>query len=102
MGLTSLNMNGIGIRKFGFHALETFAFVMPVIPSSLTVRVSILSFYFVLNYFKAHIWYVRIKNQVIYWDFNDKKRDSISSTLSVDSADTMENGLSGLEVEEGL
>lgn len=100
-----MNGTGIRIRKIGFHVLETFAFVMPAIPSSLTVRFSILSFYFVLHYFKAQLWYARIKNQVIYWDFNDKKRDSISSSLSASSlvsSDSMEKGLQGLDLDEEM
>jgi hypothetical protein len=96
LGNLKLNINGIGIRKIGFHALEMFAFVMPAIPNLLPVRFGILSFYFVLHYFKAQLWYARIKNQVIYWDFKDKKMDSISSSLSVDS---MEKGF-GLDLDE--
>jgi hypothetical protein len=48
---------------------------MPAIPSSLTVRFGILSFYFALHYFKAQNAYAKIKNQIIYMDFTDKKED---------------------------
>lgn len=63
------------MRKLFFHVLESTAFVMPAIPSSLTVRFGILSFYFALHYFKAQNAYAKIKNQIIYMDFTDKKED---------------------------
>ena len=63
------------MRKIFFDVLESAAFIMPALPESLTVRFGILSFYFVLHYFKAQYAYARIKNQIIYFESCDNSAE---------------------------
>jgi hypothetical protein len=49
------------IPKIVFTTLELGVFILPAIPSSIYVRFSILSTYFVLYYFDAQIYYQKIK-----------------------------------------
>jgi hypothetical protein len=49
------------IPKIIFTTVEFGVFVLPAIPSSIYVRFSILSAYFMLYYFDAQIYYQKIK-----------------------------------------
>lgn len=51
--------------KISFILLESFAFILPAIPESLWIRLTILFIYFIAHYFKIQGIYVKFKNQYI-------------------------------------
>ena len=56
------------VVKTFFHVLEGAAFILPAIPDSIWVRLSILSGYFVLHYFRVQVEYAKIKRDLIHWE----------------------------------
>lgn len=46
-----------------FRIFELFLFIIPIIPSSRDIRLSIMLFYFVSHVFGAQHFYVKFKNQ---------------------------------------
>lgn len=59
--LVHLNKNWYSIA---FNALEFFAFILPALPESLYVRLTILFVYFGLHYFKVQLMYLKFKNSL--------------------------------------
>ena len=51
------------LTKYGFHVVEFLAFVLPAVPSQLSVRAGILTFYFILHLFRLHIVYSHYKKK---------------------------------------
>ena len=53
------------IVKQSFFTLEFVMVVLPVVPSQLWFRLTIMMFYFFLHYIKAQIWYANLKMKTI-------------------------------------
>jgi hypothetical protein len=49
--------------KLAFQIVEFAAFILPALPESLYVRLSILFIYFVLYYFNVHLIYAKFKKR---------------------------------------
>lgn len=48
-----------------FKIIEFFAFILPALPNSLIIRLSILLTYFIAHYFKLQQSYTKLKNLYI-------------------------------------
>lgn len=48
-----------------FTTIEFASFIIPALPSSLTVRLCILFIYFTAHYYKLQFEYLKIKNKYI-------------------------------------
>lgn len=48
-----------------FTAIEFISFLLPALPNSLNVRLSILLIYFIAHYYKLQIEYLKIKTKYI-------------------------------------
>ena len=57
--------SNIRYNKIGFHLFELFLFVLPAIPDSLSVRLGILSIYFIGHYFKVQVAYLTYKKKCL-------------------------------------
>jgi len=55
-----------------FIILESFAFILPALPSCLYTRLLILSTYFTLHICKVQYYYLRVKNYYINLEENDE------------------------------
>jgi hypothetical protein len=55
----------IKYKKIGFHTIEFLAFILPAIPDSLSVRIGILSIYFIAHYYKAQVAYSNYKKKCL-------------------------------------
>jgi hypothetical protein len=73
--------------KLAFQLLEFAAFILPALPESLYVRLTILFIYFVLHYFKAQLIYAKFKNRYC------NPRDEIIpvETVTVDSFSSLDS-----------
>jgi len=52
-------------RKIGFSTLELVGFILPALPNSLSIRLLILSIYFIAHYFKLQVVYSTMKKKYI-------------------------------------
>ena len=65
--------------KIGFQFLEIFAFILPALPSSIWIRLSILTIYLILHMLKVQTIYSKYKASIIQ---NTPKVDSYNLELA--------------------
>jgi len=58
--------------KLFFNTIEFIAFILPALPNDLWVRLSIVTIYFILHYFKAQHLYADFKYECINNDKNEE------------------------------
>lgn len=51
--------------SYFFNAIELFAFILPALPSQLSVRLLILAIYFIGHYYKLQYRYAKFKSDYL-------------------------------------
>jgi len=49
-----------------FCTFECFLFILPAIPESIYIRLTILAGYFISHMYKVHVYYLQFKRQTLY------------------------------------
>jgi len=60
-----LGLSNHYLKQCGFRIIEFVLFVAPSIPDSISVRVGILSLYFVTHYYKGQVAYLAYKKKCL-------------------------------------
>jgi len=55
----------MNIKKILVNVFEIGAFMLPVVPDSINLRITIASIYFIGHYYKVQNEYVKLKNNFI-------------------------------------